>query len=139
MKKRNYLILLLLILAIIVGALVGWKILSSKKTPPIPTLPTPIPESKLKISTPTPTFSGKGRGDSPEELLDTLKEKFPLIEFIPYQTDEFSINYQAPLHLKIEIKITAKKEVIKQKALDWIQSKGVNPDTHQIDWITPEL
>lgn len=129
MKKRNYLIFLFLILAIIIGALVGWKILSSKKTPPIPTPPTP----------PTPTFFEKGRGDSPEELLDTLKEKFPLVESIPYQTDEFSINYQAPLHLKIEIKIIAKKEAIKQKVLDWIQSKGVDPDTHQIDWIIPEL
>lgn len=138
MKKVNYLIILLLILAIVAGGLMAWRILNPpEKMPPTPT-PTPTPESKLP--TPTPTFvkKEKEQGESPEDLLKSLKQEFPLIEFVPYQTDEFSINYQAPLYLKVKIKTPTKTESIKQEVLNWIQSKGVDPNTHQIDWLTPE-
>jgi len=139
MKKVNYLIILLLILAIVAGGLVAWRILNPpKEIPPTPT-PTPTPETRLP--TPTPTFikKQKEQGDSPEELIKSLKQEFPLVEFVPYQTDEFSVNYQAPFHLKVKIKKLKDLEAIKQEVLNWINSKGVDPATHQIDWLTPEL
>lgn len=136
MKKFKLLIPLLLFLAIITGALMAWRILNPpKKTPPSP-IPTPTIESKFPI--PTPTFFKKEQGESPEELLKNLKQKFPLIEYLPYETEKFSINYQAPFSLKIKIKKTEELEIIKKEVLNWIQSKGVDPTTHQIEWLTPE-
>lgn len=145
MKKPSLLFFLTLILTILATILFFWKIIfikSPSSTPPS-SLPTfsPSPSSLFYLSpTPEVTPLPKGKGDSPKEIIDSLKEKFPLIEELPYETKDFSIDYIAPLHLQVKIKKTTDKTLskIKIEVLEWIDSEGVDPFTHQIDWILPE-
>lgn len=140
-KKPASPFFLILFLAIIAGALVTWQVFlaprrrsQSSTTSAITT--TPIPESKFPSPSPQ-TSKEEGRGDSPEELTQSLKERFPLIESVPYETESFSIDYKAPLHLEVKIKIATEESKIREEVSDWLWSKSVNPFTHQIDWITP--
>lgn len=64
------------------------------------------------------------------------QKNYPLLEFIPYETEKFSVAYSGPLMLEVKVKKGDKKE-IKQAVLDWISEKGVDPQTHQIKWVTP--
>lgn len=71
-----------------------------------------------------------------EEIEESLKD-YPLISLVPYETENFEIRYEAPLFLIIKIK-KGKADLIKEEVLDWIRSNGVDPATHQIEWLTPE-
>lgn len=65
-----------------------------------------------------------------------IQEKFPLTEFIPYETKEFIITYAAPLTLKVTIKKGTKEEIA-PIVYQWIKSHNIEPATHQIRWIIP--
>lgn len=75
-------------------------------------------------------------GEAIEEEIKITQETYPLIDFVPYETENFRIAYEEPLYLRVKIK---KKNVstIKKEVLDWIRSKEVDPQTHQIEWLTP--
>lgn len=136
MKKPTVLFLLILILATIATSLIFWRVFVAP-TPSIPTPTiTPIP-TPTKFILPTPTLPVKEEiGESPTDILESLKERFPLIEFLPYETERFSIDYIAPFHLQVKIKNTEQVEEIKLEVINWIREKGINPKTHQIDWVT---
>jgi hypothetical protein len=133
MKKINLLFILVLILAFFASLLTFWQIFlyHPKKIPSPTSIPTPTPFSLL---TPTPILN-EGKGDSPLEILDSLKKNFPLVEFLPYETENFYLDYIAPLHLRATIKKATVSAQIKQEILNWIVSKGVDPQTHKIDFI----
>lgn len=137
MKKPNYLFLLILILAALAGGLIIWRLFIYQ--PPSVAPPATTPGPTLSIPTqsllPGPTTIPEGLGDSPASLLESLKTRFPLIEFLPYKNDRFSIDYKAPLSLKVEVKIATQTAEIKKEVLDWIKSKGVDPSIHQIEFI----
>lgn len=136
MKRINGLLLLVLILATVAGGLIFWRLFLYQ--PPVPAeipSPTPVP---TQFILPSPIAPQEGKGESPADLFRSLKEKFPLAAFLPYETETFSIDYVAPLSLKVEIKIAAQADQTKKEVLDWIWSKGVNPATHQIKYFTPE-
>jgi len=134
MKKINLLFVLVLILAFVASILIFWRIFlyhSPEKTFP----PTPTPTPTLFLSpTPTPILN-EGKGDTPSQIIDSLKKKFPLVEFLPYETENFYLDYVAPLYLRATIKKTTVSTQIKQEILNWIISKGVDPQTHKIDFI----
>jgi len=136
MKKINLLFILVLILAFIASVLIFWRIFlhhPPEKIPP-PT-PTPTPTLPLFfIPTSTPILN-EGKGDSPSQIIKSLKEKFPLVEFLPYETENYYLDYIAPFHLQAIIKKATDSTQIKQEILNWIISKGVNPQTHKIDFI----
>lgn len=140
MKKPTVLFLLILILAAIAASLILWRFFiykSPSPSVPAPTI-TPIP-TPTKIILPTPTFPIKeGIGESPTDILESLKERFPLLEFLPYETNDFSADYIAPLHLQVKIKNATFSAQIKQNVLSWIESKKVDPLTHKIDWVILE-
>lgn len=73
-----------------------------------------------------------------EEEVETALKTYPLAEFLPYETDEFQIAYEGPLYLLITIKKGVVEER-KQEILNWVRFRGVDPTTHQIEWLTPEL
>lgn len=75
-------------------------------------------------------------GEAIKEEIKITQKAYPLIDFVPYETENFRIAYEDPLYLRVKIK---KKNVsaIKKEVLDWIRSKGVDPQTHQIEWVTP--
>ncbi|PJE69095.1 hypothetical protein COU96_01625 [Candidatus Shapirobacteria bacterium CG10_big_fil_rev_8_21_14_0_10_38_14] len=143
MKKNKFVFVLILILTVSATFLILWQLFfKEKKTTqtapiitPIPTPTAAIPVSRFKITpTPGPAEIGAGQGDSPSEIIESLKEEFPLFQYLPYQTENFLIDYLAPLHLKVILK----SEKNKQEVLDWIKSHGVDPATHQFDWVIPE-
>jgi len=134
MKKINLLFVLVLILAFFASVLIFWRVFLYQPPKEIPSsIPTPTP-TPFSLPTPTPILN-EGKGDSPSQIIESLKGKFPLVEFLPYETENFYIDYIAPLHLRVTIKNKAQSERIKQEVLSWIISKNVDPLTHQIDFI----
>ncbi|MGB9911487.1 MAG: hypothetical protein ACPLKP_02675 [Microgenomates group bacterium] len=144
-KNKKNLFFLILGLSFIASILFFLKIIANQKTTPSPFFPslslTPTPFSAftptptiLEKMTPSPTFSPEGKGDNPQTILDSLKIKFPLIEYLPYETQNFLVDYIAPLHLEVKIKNKIDKNLIEKEVLDWISSLGIDPQTHKIDY-----
>jgi len=134
MKKINLLFFLVLILAFLASVLIFWRVFlyQTSKTPLPPAL-TPTPTSFF-LPTPTPIILNEGKGDSPSEILESLKERFPLVEFLPYETENFYLDYIAAFHLQVTIKKANVSAQIRQEVFNWIKSKGVDPQTHKIDF-----
>lgn len=82
---------------------------------------------------PTPSVAEVGDPDFTKELIETTVDDYPLIRFMPYSDNNFAINYSAPKKLVVKIK-GVNIEAIKAEVLAWISSKGVDPETHQIEW-----
>lgn len=118
-------------LALIAGLVVSYKLLFSSQ----PAQPTPLPISPTPspFPTPTPPPEDSGQGVTEQEFAQYIADQFPLSPHLPYPGDEFSIRYLAPLKLKITVK-QATSAAIRKKALDWIRSQGVDPQTHEIIW-----
>ncbi len=91
-------------------------------------------------SKPTVPPSGTGLGDPNfyNEIQKEVSDKYPLLKFIPFESKNWWITYRGPLQLKVALKRDTTE--IRQEVLDWIKSKGVNPDTHKIEWkISPNF
>ncbi len=73
----------------------------------------------------------------PYEGQKHTQSNYPLLKFIPYETENLSVKYSAPLTLTVTIKKGAQK-LMKPLIIDWIKSHGVDPSTHQIKWVTLE-
>lgn len=73
-----------------------------------------------------------------EEEIKITQESFPLIDYLPYETESSRIAYEDSLYLLVTIK-KGDTEDVKKEVLDWIRSKGVDPQTHKIEWLTPGL
>lgn len=100
-----------------------------------PLSPTPFPKPTPTVQEATPSASPElGDPKIVREMSEVMSKNFPLIKHVPYSNGEFAINYLAPLKLGVKIK-TKDKESVKENVLEWIKSKGVNPDTHEIVWL----
>lgn len=133
MKKKSFnLFVLILILTIIASTLAFWKLFLSRKGRVVPT-PTPVTTSP----TPTSAFEIKPTpveeiGESAQELVEYLRESFPLYDHLPYTSEKFYLKYKKPFHLKAVLKEDTPEA--REEVLNWIRSKGVDPETHEIDW-----
>ena len=67
------------------------------------------------------------------EEIQAGQESYPLAKYLPYQTEGFEISYEGPLLLRVVL-----KGANQNQALDWIRSLGVDPTTHQTEYVTPE-
>lgn len=130
MKKPTF--LLILTLAFFASVLIFWRFLFYHPVEEAPFLPTPTPTIFFQ-PTPTPILE-EGKGDSPSQILESLKERFPLVEFLPYETENFYLDYVAPLHLRATIKNATASSQIKKEILNWIKKQGIDPSTHKIDF-----
>lgn len=147
----KYLLIILLVLGIL--GLVVIKLLSAdtsqQETKPFQQSPLPKPPSSsiplpsvktpsfpLPSSEPTPAESTKSkeRGDPNFEksISENLFKQFPLLKNIPYKTSEFKVIYSKPLQLTVELQPNVSTQSAEIKVLNWIQSKGINPSTHEI-------
>lgn len=66
------------------------------------------------------------------EEMQAGQESYPLAKYLPYQTESFEISYEGPLLLRVVLKGANQNQV-----LSWIESVGVDPVSHQIEWVTP--
>ena len=89
------------------------------------------PHLVLPSSSPAPIEKSQ-RGDPTywQEINKKLNQRFPLIDYLPYQNDEFTLDYLGPLKLEVHLKIAS--ESAQAAVRDWIRSKGVDPATHEI-------
>lgn len=61
------------------------------------------------------------------------QENHPLGKYLPWENDNFKIYYTGPKKIEVIIK-NQDIDVIKSEVRDWINSKDVDPDSHQINW-----
>lgn len=60
-----------------------------------------------------------------------ISKYYPLLQYVPYSNNDFSIDYTDHLTLSVQIK-NSNTDMVKQEVLDWIKSHGVDPTTHTI-------
>ena len=77
------------------------------------------------------------QGDSIETQVDYAKNNYPLLSVLPFENENFAINYLGPLHIRIIAKKSPSNQY-QQQALDWIKQQGVDPKTHKIDFYPQE-
>lgn len=66
---------------------------------------------------------------------ETIANYYPLFDFVPFQTEEFSLDYTE--RLTLEVKINGNKTPqIENSVENWIRAKGVDPSTHTINYIS---
>lgn len=63
-----------------------------------------------------------------------IGQYYPLAKYLPYETVDFYIEYQARLTLKVVVK-TQDQVTVEQEVFKWVRSRGVNPATHTINYI----
>lgn len=131
--KSKGLFFLILGLAIIATVLFFWKLFFSKPERPLPAPSTPTvgPTPTSGFQTEVPPEEKKA-GPGPQEVIESLKERFPLYDWVPYTSENFYLVYKGDFHLKAVLKEDTPE--LRQEILDWIRSKGVDPATHKIDW-----
>lgn len=61
-------------------------------------------------------------------------QKLPLFNYVPYETNDFSIDYVGDLALEVKVK-NPNIAMVKQEVIAWIKSHGVDPSTHTITYI----
>ncbi len=77
----------------------------------------------------------RGIGD-PERMVEIIEEQYeeyPLLDYMPYSNEDFALNYLEPMVLIVKIKGT-EREAIMEQVNYWIKSKGVDPESHEIEW-----
>lgn len=65
----------------------------------------------------------------------TIRNYYPLFDFVPYKTDLYTIDYTDRLTLEVKINGTRSPQ-IEASVENWIKSKGIDPSTHTIDYIS---
>lgn len=78
----------------------------------------------------------QGDPSIPREGQKYTEENYPLLPYIPYETENFYIVYSRPLTLKVVILKGSQKE-IEPLVTQWILSHNVEPSTHEIIWTKP--
>ena len=127
--KNRYLFILIFFLSLVATVLTVWRVFLAPKTPSLPTSPGPT-----STSLPGPTLVPQGLGEPgiQEKIEKEVRQEYPLLYFIPHQTANWEVDYLAPLHLRVILQKDTPET--RQEVLDWIESKGVNPTIHKIEW-----
>lgn len=131
---KNKKIRILVILSSLLLIVVYLKTLGSQKTALPDNLQkiTPVPQATtIPINTPT-LIPEKGDPDFYQQMRSEIENNYPLFDFVPYETENYRVNYTDDLTLKVTLKKDTPE--IRQEVLDWISSKGINPKTHKIVW-----
>jgi len=98
---------------------------------------TPLFSWSYQLSFPSPTpVPERGDPEIKKEILQETAQQYPLIDFVPYEDENFYLNYLGPLKLGVKIKRGERRRV-KWKVYEWLEEKGVDPDSHQIIWLNP--
>ena len=80
------------------------------------------------------SFTSADFPDNPAQLHQYEKNQqklYPLLQKLPYQTNNFYIDYTDPLTLEIVFDGNSDS---KREALDWIILQGIDPASHTINW-----
>ena len=128
LPKLSPKLILIIILLILTLVLIIFTLITQKP-------PTPSPEPQdLPTVSPATSQTGAGNPNVQQEIMQPIQNQYPLLSSLPYENQQFRINYQAPLKLIVKIKQGTQAE-IQPLVNQWIQSQGVNPATHQFIFI----
>lgn len=85
----------------------------------------------------TGTQTGQGQSGARTYLDEQIEARYyPLNKYLPYSTLDFTIqSYSDHLTLKVIVK-SQDLEKVKREVNDWIISKGINPGSHKINYVT---
>jgi len=76
---------------------------------------------------------GTGDPEAIEMIARDQYAKYPLLDYVPYSNEDFSLNYLEPMYLIVKIKGSERAAIMEQVKY-WIKSKGVDPASHEIEW-----
>ena len=102
---------------------------------------TPTPTIQIINTSPSPnvnqstTNERRGEYNFRETINTEILQAYPLFNFIPFKTKNWSIDYTNKMELTIILKQDTPE--IRQEVLNWITDHGVDPQTHKIIWKTP--
>lgn len=82
---------------------------------------------------PSSQIPGQGDDTLYTDLGKTDLTDYPLLDFVPYSTANYYINYASPGVLIVKLKSKA-EEATKLEVFDWIKSKGFDPYTMEFKW-----
>lgn len=118
-------------LGLLVGLLIVINVLQ-KSQPPAPA-PSPIP-----IPSPSPTILPAPAFGDPtyfQEMEEANENFYPLLKYLPYQTEDFAIKYTDPLVLEVKL-IGPDSETAREKALQWLKSISADLGKHSLNFLT---
>ena len=78
------------------------------------------------------TGEEKLRSIGMEQLDNFQKENYPLVNFLPYESLNYKIEYVG--RKKIKVLVLTQEEVSIEEIANWIRDHGVDPKTHEIEW-----
>lgn len=85
------------------------------------------------LTAPTPAQSHSATRNVLDQ--ETNAKYYPLTQYLPYSTADFTVSeYTDHLTLKVLVN-TADLAKVKTEVNDWIRSKGVDPNTHTINYV----
>ncbi len=126
-KKK---IILVLLLAILILASLSFFFNKNPREKTIPsTSPSPSPfqeHFKVEEKKETPI-----KTEVIQEEIKLTKERYPLIDWLPLDTENYHLTYSAPHTLQIALK-KGNKETAKEQIIEWIKSKGIDPESQKI-------
>lgn len=128
--KKHQLIIILSFIATVLFIL-KFFLLPKESLPQVLPTPTPTP-TPTATSIPSPFPAGRGDPELLRSLLKETEQNFPLIEYLPYEDKNVSIDYTGPLKLKAILKTP---QASQSAVLGWIRSKNINPATHKIEFV----
>lgn len=133
-KIFNIKFLFFLLLALTLGLLVGLRLMQKEK--PVPTIPSPIPSPKIKLSPTASPESAKGDPTYFQEMENANQNYYPLLKYLPHETDLFKVRYADPMVLEITLKGPDQNQA-KQEAINWLTEIGADLEKHQLKFLTP--
>ncbi len=83
-----------------------------------------------------PEIELEGIGDPriAEEMDQYKQENYPLFEATPKRTANWTLNYLAPKRLVISYKKEVSLETVQEEVFTWIESFGLDKDSHEYVW-----
>ena len=82
--------------------------------------------------TPSPTPNPEKTRKHYENLAKETYKDMPLFDYMPCREKNFSMDYISPLTLLVTLKKDTPEA--RREVLEWIEEKGIDPSTHQINW-----
>lgn len=130
-KLKRYWFFVFLVIFLILTIVL--KFLGNRITEVVPTKPI-IQEETQPLPIPTYSPEQQRKQDEYYQSLEDLTYKDqPLFDYIPFVSEKFNITYTAPLKLKVTLKIDS--TAARNEVLQWIKLRGVDPASHQIEWV----
>ena len=78
--------------------------------------------------------AGLGDPEAEEEIAKAILDNYPLFYQTPKKTDSWQADYSQKQELTVTYLALENLEVIQQEVFDWMESEGVDPQTHNFKW-----